>query len=88
MTFTSPVVGAAWNLKWLSRPVSYVSFDVEGGHDVVLYFDMTGEWCVDQPREMITWERKNFGDLVALKMGSSEQKILGKVRGGYGCLLW
>lgn len=70
-------------LEILSRPVSYVTFTARSldakRHRVKLYFDVTGEWCVNTKDQEIVWSRKALGpDLEALAMGSRQQAILGQ----------
>ncbi|WP_347836240.1 DUF5127 domain-containing protein [Gracilibacillus sp. JCM 18860] len=67
----------------LSRPASYITFDVwsnDGNlHDVQIYFDVTGEWCVHEPTQQVNWSRVNLGGrFESMKMGSLDQPILGR----------
>ena len=78
--FTSPLL--LDDLDVLSRPATYVSFrtrSVDGeSHDVSIYFDITGEWCVDnpdQPTEAEYVSVLNYGQ--ALRIGTKTQDILG-----------
>ncbi|WP_277679395.1 glutaminase domain-containing protein [Gracilibacillus dipsosauri] len=71
------------NLDILSRPASYITFDVwsnDGNlHDVQIYFDVTGEWCVHEPTQQVNWSRVNLGGrFESMKMGSLDQPILGR----------
>jgi hypothetical protein len=58
VTFTSPLL--LDDLDLLSRPASYVSLTakaVDGQlHDVQLYFDVSGEWCVNSSDQRVVWE--------------------------------
>ena len=49
-------------LELTSRPASYIDFKVtstdEKPHTVKIYFDATGEWCVNSPDQNIIWGRK------------------------------
>ncbi len=81
--FTSPLL--LDDLDLLSRPVSYISLSVcsiDGrDHEVRVYFDVTGEWCVDTPEhtdQKVVWGRKNTACYEALYMGTWRQNILGK----------
>lgn len=78
--FTTPLL--LDDLDLLSRPVSYVDFDIESldgdSHDVELYFDSTKELCVNTPDQEITWGRTDTLKTNAAFMGSKEQNVLGK----------
>jgi len=84
VTFTTPLLPN--DMELLSRPISYISFkacSTDGKkHDVKIYFDVTGEWCVDvpqQPDQKVTWGRKRINENTeALFMGSFRQNILAK----------
>lgn len=81
--FTTPLLMD--DLDLASRPVSYISFKVcsiDGGkHDVKLYVDVTGEWCVNEPLQSDTklvWGRSDAANRYdAVYMGSYRQNILG-----------
>lgn len=46
-------------------------------HDVKIYFDVTGEWCVHTPDQQVTWEHRVIdGQLNMMSMGTVEQPIL------------
>ncbi|WP_438347010.1 glutaminase domain-containing protein [Paenibacillus sp. FA6] len=80
--FTTPLLLS--ELDILSRPASYVTFRVhsvdEKTHDVKIYFDITGEWCVNAPDQQIVWTRKPTSNgIVSLCMGSEEQPVLQRV---------
>lgn len=80
--FTTPLL--LDDLDLLSRPASYVTFrvhSVDGDpHDVQLYLDITGEWCVNTPDQNIVWSRTTMGSgIEALRMGSEEQQVLKRV---------
>jgi hypothetical protein len=94
LTFTSPLL--IDDLELLSRPVSYVTFDVKSSdgksHDVQLYFDATGEWAVNQPSQKVVWKRLGSAEsLQAMSLGTADQKVLGRkgddVRIDWGYLL-
>ncbi|GGD86688.1 hypothetical protein GCM10010911_51450 [Paenibacillus nasutitermitis] len=78
--FTSPLLVDDLNL--LSRPVSYVSLSVRSvdgkPHQVQVYFDVTGEWCVDTSDQKVVWQREQKGDLSLLKMSNEEQRHLNR----------
>lgn len=82
--FTTPLLMD--DIDVLSRPVSYVSFEVASidseKHDVKIYMDITGEWCIDDPKcaeQNVLGGRKKLGDNVeAMHLGAAKQNILGK----------
>lgn len=77
--FTTPLL--LDDLDLLSRPVTYVTFQVRSidgeSHQVKIYFDVTGEWCVHTPDQQVAWEHRVIeGQLNAMSMGTVEQPIL------------
>ncbi len=69
------------NLDVLSRPASYVTFAVQANdnlsHDVDIYFDLTGEWCVHDTEQTVNWSRTSLKENIELlSMGTVEQPIL------------
>ncbi|MCV4231013.1 DUF4965 domain-containing protein [Virgibacillus sp. LDC1] len=77
--FTTPLL--LDHLDLLSRPVTYVTVQVRSmdgrAHDVKIYFDVTGEWCVHTPDQQVTWEHRLIdGRLNMMSMGTVEQPIL------------
>ncbi|MCU4975790.1 DUF4965 domain-containing protein [Halobacteria archaeon AArc-m2/3/4] len=85
VSFTSPLLLA--DLEVLSRPASYLTVttrSIDGRrHDVGVYVDVTGEWCVDSPDQEVTWGRTDVttptGEtLEALRIGTVEQDVLGR----------
>ena len=80
VTFASPLLPD--DLDVLSRPASYVSAEVlstDGKtHDVSLYLDITGEWCVNDVAQPVIGKRKKLGNIDVLTLGTAEQPILGK----------
>ncbi|GGH77185.1 hypothetical protein JOD43_001303 [Pullulanibacillus pueri] len=73
------------DLDLLSRPTSYITFNVRSidrePHDIKLYFDVSGEGCVNTPDQIIKWEHKSSVDhpLEIMRMGTQEQPILKRV---------
>ncbi len=69
----------------LSRPISYVSYDVSvtdgTKHNVVFYLDASGQHVVDNESEVVTWGQHNAtlssSRLHAAVMGSKNQNVLG-----------
>ncbi len=80
VTFLSPLL--CDDLELLSRPVSYVTFEVNAidaqPHAVSLYLDLTGEWAVNKPEQQVVWNRGRAGGLSYVRMGSKDQPVLEK----------
>jgi len=78
LTFTSPLLPD--NLDILSRPVTYVAWDVRAldgqKHAVSLYLDASAQWVVDTADQAVIWSRFKAGDLDVLRFGSKEQAVL------------
>lgn len=80
--FTTPLL--LDDLELLSRPASYITFHVRSidgnPHDVKLYFDVSGEWCVNTPDQSIVWSSQTINDnIIAMSMGTEEQPVLERV---------
>lgn len=90
--FTTPLLPE--DLHLLSRPASYINFSVYSTdkctHDVKIYFDVTGEWCVNTPDQKVVWSGERCADIDILKLGTEEQKVLNRsgddLRIDWGCL--
>lgn len=80
LTFSAPLFME--DLKLLSRPVNYVSYEVASNdgkaHKVSVYFEASTAWALDKPLQKSTLEGFSDGDLTFLKTGSLDQKILAK----------
>ncbi|MBU5440633.1 glutaminase family protein [Paenibacillus sp. MSJ-34] len=78
VSFTTPLLMD--ELELLSRPASYVSFSVRSiddkPHRVQIYYDVTGEWCVNSSDQRVVWRRDEVGGLVMLQMSHEEQDCL------------
>ena len=78
ITFTAPML--LDDLDLLSRPVNYVTFDATSAdgaaHEVQIYFDATAEWAVNKPEQQVQWDRVPVEGLEAMRVGTSEQKVL------------
>ncbi|MDQ0720075.1 hypothetical protein QF049_001336 [Paenibacillus sp. W4I10] len=77
--FTTPLL--LDDLDLLSRPVTYLNFQVKSidgaSHQVKIYVDVTGEWCVNTSDQHITWERHVIeGQWNVMSMGTVEQLVL------------
>ncbi|WP_339255557.1 DUF4965 domain-containing protein [Paenibacillus sp. FSL R5-0713] len=69
------------DLDLLSRPVTYLTFQAKSidgaSHQVKIYFDVTGEWCVNTSDQHITWERHVIeGQWNVMSMGTVDQPVL------------
>lgn len=81
VTFLTPLL--LTDLELTSRPASYIDFKVsstdENPHTVKIYFDVTGEWCVNSPDQKIQWGRKEISSTIeAMYMANEKQEILSK----------
>lgn len=78
--FTTPLLPD--DLFLMSRPASYINFSVfstdNHTHEVKIYFDVTGEWCVNTADQKVVWSGERFADIDILRMGTEEQKILNR----------
>lgn len=79
LTFFTPAI--AGDLAILSRPVTYISWDVKsvdsGTHTVSVYLDCSSLMAVNTALEQVVWSRAKVGDTDLLSFGSVEQKVLG-----------
>ncbi|MGQ9771828.1 MAG: glutaminase domain-containing protein [Thermogutta sp.] len=80
LRFLTPVLPD--DLAVLSRPLSYLIWHVRSldgkKRTVDIYFDVTGEIAVNEPEQKVVWSRGQAGDLDWLRIGTTDQKILGK----------
>lgn len=80
LTFTSPLLPQ--NLDVLSRPVSYVNYNVKPNdgkeHEVQVYFEATPEWAVDNLSQEVSIEKGETEGLTYFKAGTTEQPVLAK----------
>ena len=79
LTFTTPAIPA--DLDLLSRPVTYVTWDVSaktGGQDAAVYFNAGAELAVNVPEQAVRTKRGETGPLTTLMIGSAEQPALKK----------
>lgn len=76
--FTTPLL--LDDLELLSRPASYIRFDVRSNdgrtHDVDLYFDVSGEWCVNDSDQRVVWGETAADGLRLLHIEHEEQRML------------
>lgn len=80
LTFLAPLLMDDLNL--VSRPVNYISYDVNSldgnNHDVEIYFEATPNWALNIASQENKGEGYEKDGLLFLKTGSVNQKILGK----------
>jgi hypothetical protein len=78
--FTSPLLMD--DLAVLSRPASYVSLTIRSNdgqpHHVAVYFDVTGEWCVNASDQMVEWRGERTEQLSVVRMSNAEQRVLNR----------
>ncbi|WP_062110104.1 glutaminase family protein [Bacillus niameyensis] len=72
------------DLDLLSRPASYITFrvcSIDGQpHNVSIYFDVSGDCCVNTADQAVVWERKTVGEhIVSMAIGTKDQPILERV---------
>lgn len=80
-TFTTPLLPD--DLDLLSRPASYVDFEVGSvdgdSHTVKLYFDVSAEAAVNLPDQWVEWGGRTIGnDVDTAFVGTCEQNVLGR----------
>ncbi len=70
------------DLDLLARPVTYLTWDVRSldqrPHAVEVCVEVSGELTVNQPQQVVVGSIETPGDLVAAKLGSRDQPVLGK----------
>jgi hypothetical protein len=80
VTFFTPAFPG--DLDVLSRPVTYLSWDVSSvdgkSHEVSVYLDADPVLAVNSADEQVIWSRARAGSLNVLTAGSRDQRILGK----------
>ncbi|KAA5538537.1 DUF4965 domain-containing protein [Roseiconus nitratireducens] len=80
LTFMTPALPA--DLMMLSRPVTYLTYDVKATddqtHQVEIYFDARGELASDLPMQPVEGEVVASEQSKSLKIGTVSQQVLGK----------
>jgi hypothetical protein len=80
LTFFTPAF--VQDLDLLSRPVTYVSWDVKSadgkGHDVSVCLDVDPRIAVNSDDEEVVWGRSHTRALTVLNVGSRDQKVLNR----------
>jgi hypothetical protein len=78
LTFTSPLLPD--NLDLISRPVTYITFDVISNdnqkHDASIFIDVSGEWAINQLDQKVVWDRLSSPKLNMMRIGNVNQDIL------------
>ena len=76
LTFTTPRLPA--HLKTMTLPVTYITWTVKSAdgnaHQVQVYDSTSSAIAVNHDNQKVTWSRKVFGPLTALKVGSTTQE--------------
>ncbi len=79
LTFFTPALPA--DLMILSRPVTYISWDVRSvdsaTHAVSVYLDCSSLLAVNTSSESVVWSRAKVGATELLSVGSADQHVLG-----------
>lgn len=80
LTFSAPMFMD--DLKLMSRPINYISYEITSNdgknHDIDLYFEASTAWALDKPLQEAVLESFQDDNMVFLKTGSQEQAILAK----------
>jgi hypothetical protein len=80
LTFTTAALPA--DIDVLSRPVTYVTYEVRSTdgqeHKVDVEFSACAELTVNEGRQQVVVSRERVGDLAVVKAGSKDQPILAK----------
>jgi hypothetical protein len=70
------------NMEILSRPVSYITYDVKSNdnktHSVKIYFGASSDISVNVPSQQVTAKSTSTKDLKVLKVGTTSQPVLQK----------
>ena len=78
LTFTTPALVS--NLDILSRPVTYISWNVKAldgrDHEAQVYFDCGAEVAVNTPDQNVQWNTPSIQGLSTLRVGSVDQQVL------------
>ncbi|MGC1294290.1 MAG: DUF4965 domain-containing protein [Alloacidobacterium sp.] len=80
LTFFTPALPQ--DLDILSRPVTYISWDVisvdNEPHAVSIYFDASSQLAANNGDDTVVWGRERIGDMQALRVGTNAQPVLAK----------
>lgn len=79
MTFMTPALPE--DLNAFSLPLSFINWEVRSvdgkSHEVSLYDSASSQLAVNNPSEKVLWGREISGNLVALRVGTLSQNVLG-----------
>ena len=79
MTFLTPALPS--DLNAFSLPLSFIDWQVRSvdgkPHEVSIYDSASSQLVVNQPSEKVNWSSEPVGNLVALRVGTVAQNILG-----------
>jgi hypothetical protein len=82
LTLTFLTAALPEDIALLSRPVTYVTYDVRSTdgktHVVSVVLDVSGEIAVNTPNQEVETATEVDGPVMALKIGSTEQPVLAK----------
>jgi Domain of unknown function (DUF4965)/Domain of unknown function (DUF5127)/Domain of unknown function (DUF1793)/Domain of unknown function (DUF4964) len=80
LTFLTPALPG--DLDILTRPVTYVSFEVRSidgdTHDVAIEFDASSLISTNTPEQRVTWSRVRLKGMEVLRAGTTDQPVLEK----------
>ncbi len=80
LTFFTPALSQ--DLDVLSRPVTYLNWDVRSvdgqPHATSLYFDASSQLASNTGDDTVVWGRERVGDMQALRVGTNAQPVLAK----------
>jgi hypothetical protein len=80
LTFFTPALPQ--DLDVLSRPVTYLSWDVRSSdgqpHTTSIYFDASAQLATNTGDDTVVWGRERVGDMQALRIGTNAQPVLAK----------
>ncbi len=80
LTFLTPALPQ--DLEWMSRPVTYLVFDIVScdgkPHEVSVYWDMGGEVAANVPSDEIVWGRLRAEGLAVVSVSAAQQRMLGR----------
>ncbi|HZL37338.1 MAG TPA: DUF5127 domain-containing protein [Tepidisphaeraceae bacterium] len=80
LTLTFMTAALPHDLEALSRPLSYLTWDVKsvdgGNHKVAIYDSASSQLAVNKPSQQVEWARETAGDLTALRVGTKDQPYL------------
>jgi glutaminase A-like protein/uncharacterized protein DUF5127/uncharacterized protein DUF4964 len=79
MTFMTPALPN--DLDAFSLPLSYITWEVKStdgkSHAIAIFDSVSSQLAVNSTNEKVQWSRETAGGLLALKVGTEAQRILG-----------